>query len=84
MDRGAWQTTVHGVTKSRTRLRDFTFAFKILRYSSSIVYEYLEFVKVALSFVVSTKKENIALVILLQASLEDCCAGLGRETLGLV
>ena len=22
MDRGAWQTTVHGVTKSRTRLSD--------------------------------------------------------------
>ena len=25
MDLGAWQATVHGVTKSRTRLRDFTF-----------------------------------------------------------
>ena len=25
MDRGAWQATVHGVTKSRTRLSDFTF-----------------------------------------------------------
>ena len=25
MDRGAWQTTVHGVAKSRTRLSDFTF-----------------------------------------------------------
>ena len=24
MDRGAWQATVHGVTKSRTRLSDFT------------------------------------------------------------
>ena len=27
MDRGAWQATVHGVTKSRTRLSDFTFDF---------------------------------------------------------
>ena len=27
MDRGAWQAAVHGVTKSRTRLRDFTFTF---------------------------------------------------------
>ena len=27
MDRGAWQATVHGVPKSRTRLSDFTFAF---------------------------------------------------------
>ena len=24
MDRGAWETTVHGVAKSRTRLSDFT------------------------------------------------------------
>ena len=23
MDRGAWQSTVHGVTKSQTRLSDF-------------------------------------------------------------
>ena len=55
----------------------------MLSFSSSIVYEYLEFLKVALSFVVSTDKENIALVSLLQASPEDCCAGLGREALGL-
>ena len=27
MDRGAWWATVHGVAKSRTRLRDFTFTF---------------------------------------------------------
>ena len=27
MDRGAWYTTVHGVTKSWTRLSDFTFHF---------------------------------------------------------
>ena len=27
MDRGAWQAVVHGVTKSRTRLRDFPFIF---------------------------------------------------------
>ena len=25
MDRGAWQATVHGVTKSRTQLSDFHF-----------------------------------------------------------
>ena len=25
MDRGAWEATVYGVTKSRTRLSDFTF-----------------------------------------------------------
>ena len=25
MDRGAWQATVHGVAKSRTRLSDFTY-----------------------------------------------------------
>ena len=27
MDGGAWWATVHGVAKSRTRLRDFTFTF---------------------------------------------------------
>ena len=31
MDRGAWRVTVHGVAKSRTRLSDFTFTFKIGR-----------------------------------------------------
>ena len=28
MDRGAWQAIVHGIPKSRTQLRDFTFLFK--------------------------------------------------------
>ena len=27
MNRGAWQATVHGVAKSRTRLSDFPFTF---------------------------------------------------------
>ena len=27
MDGGTWWATVHGVTKSRTRLSDFTFTF---------------------------------------------------------
>ena len=27
MDRGVWWAAVHGVTKSRTQLRDFTFTF---------------------------------------------------------
>ena len=27
MDRGTWETTVHGATKSWTRLREFTFTF---------------------------------------------------------
>ena len=27
MDRGAWKAAVHGVAKSRARLRDFTFTF---------------------------------------------------------
>ena len=29
-DGGAWQATVHGVTKSQTRLSDFTFTFSFL------------------------------------------------------
>ena len=28
MGGGAWQATVHGVAKSQTRLRDFTFIFQ--------------------------------------------------------
>ena len=27
MDQGAWEATVHGVTKSRTQLSDFNFTF---------------------------------------------------------
>ena len=27
LDRGAWKAAVHGVARSRTRLRDFTFTF---------------------------------------------------------
>ena len=30
MDRGAWQATVHGVTKSQTRLSNFAFTFFLL------------------------------------------------------
>ena len=30
MDGGAWWATVHGVTKSQTRLRNFSFTFSIL------------------------------------------------------
>ena len=33
MDGGAWQATVHGVAKSRTRLSDFTFTFTKKKYS---------------------------------------------------
>ena len=29
MDRGAWWAIVHGVAKSRTRLSNFTFTFKL-------------------------------------------------------
>ena len=29
LDRGAWRATVHGVTKSQTRLSDFTFNFSL-------------------------------------------------------
>ena len=32
MDGGAWWAAVHGVTKSRTRLNDFTFTFTFLHW----------------------------------------------------
>ena len=44
MDRGAWQATVHGVTKSRTRLSDFAFTFTFTLVSSAylVIVEALE------------------------------------------
>ena len=39
MDRGAWQATVHGVTKSRTRLSDFTFPLLLERLASFYPYQ---------------------------------------------
>ena len=35
MKRGAWRATVHGVTKSRTRLRNFTFTFTLIQGSEA-------------------------------------------------
>ena len=32
MDREAWWAKVHGVTKSRTQLSDFTFTFPVVKY----------------------------------------------------
>ena len=32
MDRGAWWATVHGITKSQTRLSDFHFSFALETY----------------------------------------------------
>ena len=29
MDRGAWQATIHGIAKSRTRLSDFTLSLSL-------------------------------------------------------
>ena len=36
MDRGAWWATVHVVTKSLTRLSDFTFTFYLLKWASLV------------------------------------------------
>jgi len=45
MDRGAWWPAVYGVTKSRTRLNDFTFTFhfhalekEMAKHSSSLAW----------------------------------------------
>jgi len=48
MDRGAWQATVHGVTKSRTRLSNFTFT---LTPSCKLTLKRADFSKVCISFV---------------------------------
>ena len=36
-DRGVWQSTVHGVTKSQTRLNDFTFFLFFLNQNKAIL-----------------------------------------------
>ena len=36
MNRGAWQATVHGITKSQTRLCDFHFHFHFLMFMSEV------------------------------------------------
>ena len=36
-DREAWRAVIHGVTKSRTRLSDFTFTFTLLAYDMSAI-----------------------------------------------
>ena len=41
MDGGAWWAAVHGVAKSRTRLRDFTFTFAALVIKQEDIYEAL-------------------------------------------
>ena len=41
MDREAWCASVHGITKSRTRLSDFTYIFYRLGHVQDICYEYL-------------------------------------------
>ena len=41
MDGGAWWATVHGVTKSWTRLSDFTFQARHLRYVISFNPKYI-------------------------------------------
>ena len=35
MKRGAWQATVHGITKSQTRLSNFTFTFTLIQASEA-------------------------------------------------
>ena len=37
MDGGAWQAAVHGIAKSRTQLRDFTFTFHFLALEKKMV-----------------------------------------------
>ena len=37
MDRGAWRATVHGVSKSWTRLSEFTFTHSIINWSTDFV-----------------------------------------------
>ena len=40
MDRGAWWAAVHGVTKSQTRLNDFTFTFHFHAFEKEMATHY--------------------------------------------
>ena len=56
MDGGAWQATVHGVAKSRTRLSDFTFTVSKILHKTEVknkVYRPLTFlcVKTVLTYI---------------------------------
>ena len=47
MDKGAWGATAHGVTKSRTRLSNFSFFLSILKFIYFIIYFWLHWVFIA-------------------------------------
>ena len=42
MDSEAWRAAVHGVTKSQTRLSDFTFTFTLVSSAYLVIVEALE------------------------------------------
>ena len=50
MDRGAWQATVHGVTKSCTRLSHFHFHLLRVELKCSILANHVSFYKSQLQF----------------------------------
>ena len=39
MDRGAWQSIIHGITKSLTQLNDFTFT-EIIKFAYLVFFSY--------------------------------------------
>ena len=43
MDGGAWWATVHGVSKSRARLSDFTFFLSFIYLSASFTFGFVDF-----------------------------------------
>ena len=50
MDGGAWQATVHGVTKNRTRLSDFTFSYFINKATDEVnLFDILNILSILLS-----------------------------------
>ena len=50
MDGGAWQATVHGVTKNRTRLSDFTFSYFVNKATDEVnLFDILNILSILLS-----------------------------------
>ena len=55
MDRGAWWATVHRVTKSWTRLSDFTFTFTFKEEFAGIKYFSVYFLQTRTSYIITLK-----------------------------
>ena len=81
MDRGAWQATVHGVTKSRTRLSDFTFS---LTPACELTLKRADFSKVCITLAKEATSHSVQQVRLNKIQVLKCLSSLLWSLLWLV